>query len=291
MYNIFGTSRDAGSPFESLLGSSPEPTPSASTESSTQSQSMPTGFRRWPKREKESTPKPLTFGIEFEFNLAFHQYTSDSEPHDPRVIHWPVSEDDDESEAAHHHVTNTLRKAGVAAHTFWNLEAEPKVQDWVVTDDTSVDAWDKHYEFLPLEVNTPPFYYCKDSRLNVSGVLALLTGTYRLHCNNSCGLHVHVGNAKKGFHPAVLCNLFAVLWAFEEPLTMLHSESRRTGKGRDYSRSLRDFSRLGQSLSATPEGTRMGLEKILELRNQDTIEKIVNLMGNYDRRLAYNVTN
>lgn len=110
--------------------------------------------------------------------------------------------------------------------------------------------------------------------------------------------HVHVGYGRKGFHPYILSNLFAILWTFNEHLDMLHPKARRTrGKSNHYCPGLRTHSVLGKKLPDTPDAPRKGLKKILRLRYQDTNKKFVELMNAPSDsgfglvRLAYNAWN
>lgn len=218
---------------------------------------------------------------------------------DPREIQFIVSEDVSDSEEntlqrqeTQMHISKTLRDAGLAANSFWDDDRVSKISDWLVTKDDSVQAVHPEYDFAPVEMNSPPFFYCREVLLNVSAVSQVLTTTYRLHCNETCGLHVHIGNREDGFHPSILSNLFALLWTFEERLALLHPEERRSDPIIQHCRSLRNDSRLGRSLPLTPEGTRQGLKKLIELRDQNTCERIVTSMGtNNMDRLAYNIKN
>lgn len=245
-------------------------------------------LQSWSKWDKKSPTTPLTFGIEMEFNVAIQgKQTPDPDPQDPRIIKWKGSDDDD-LEATQKHICNTLQQKGIAARDYWDIEAEEKDEDWIIYQDETVSGYHHSYEFHGIEVKSPPFYYCQNSRLNVSAVAQILTNTYRLWCNETCGSHVHVGNARNRFHPRVLSNLAALLWTFEDRLSMLHSESRRTGRGKNYSKRLRDYSRLGLRVSATPEGTRLGLETLLAYKDEDTTFKVLDAIGGGKNRLAYN---
>lgn len=225
-----------------------------------------------------SRPK-LTFGVEFEFYLAYKTNHPDPDPQDPRQIYGIVdglSEFEEERDEAYEHMTSTLINVGLPAWSEGKSDTYFCVDKWEVKDDASLENYSRErYEFMSTEITCPPLYYCEESRLHISAFTQLFTQEYRISCPHGTGLHVHIGNAEKGFEKKVLCNLMSVLWIFSDRLDTLHPRSRRVGET-----SLRADSVLGQSLPNGLMGTKVGLSKLLRLRNHGTINEIVKLTTN-----------
>lgn len=92
---------------------------------------------------------------------------------------------DAQDREAEKHIAITLKRAGVAAAS---TSDGPRIEDWVVTTDHSVRVKHEGYQFPPMEINSPPFYYCRDSVLQVSAVSQIITDSYRVVCNDTTGL-------------------------------------------------------------------------------------------------------
>lgn len=170
------------------------------------SRSSPPPRRRRNKPEvQEAIPKgkKLTFGVELEFLLAFQDPSNNRNPdpdtQDPRQVRGIVRTRTYQSklelskkkrEEAHQHITDTLVQTGIAARNEWITYFPKRPWQFVVGHDDSVQFLgnDRGYSFMPTEVRSPPFYYQKESLLQVSGALQSLTSNYRIVCNNTTGV-------------------------------------------------------------------------------------------------------
>lgn len=118
---------------------------------------------------------------------------------------------------------------------------------WIVTSDDSIiapagskkaaalskftnnpDNWDTY----GVELVSPPFTNLEDAQKQVSTLLALLRGStnaqYGILVDDSCGLHVHVGQPSNAAFPiATLQHLAEIQAIYEEQISRLHPAYRR----------------------------------------------------------------
>ncbi|PVH87357.1 hypothetical protein DL98DRAFT_351710, partial [Cadophora sp. DSE1049] len=124
------------------------------------------------------------------------------------------------------------------------------------------------YLFLPIEITSPPYYYGQEQAFReIRVVCQVLRDTYRISCNRSCGVHVHVGNGVEGFAFEAVQNLLATIWTFEEQIETIHPRHRVENEG--MCPSFRRYSELSRRHSSN--GTldvRAGLEDILSQRGK-----------------------
>lgn len=210
--------------------------------------------------ELQTTSSPiryqLSFGVEFEFYLAYRADHPNPDPEDPRQIYGIVDEDSTYKEnrkQAHAHMTRTMDNVGLPAWSKYAADTHSSPHKWEVKKDTTVGDFDlQGYKFLGVEVTTPPLRYSKQSRNLIRAFPDLFTRKYRLSCTDRTALHVHVGNGYQGFEPVVLCNLFSVLWVFCDRLDALHPHSCQhihAQPGGYWCPSLRKYSKLSDQVS------------------------------------------
>ncbi|KAH6683465.1 hypothetical protein B0J14DRAFT_674094 [Halenospora varia] len=146
----------------------------------------------------------LTFGVEIEFCLAILKR---GEKIPTRMTH----------------VAQTLNNAGIHAEPMLHLDfKEPNSKRWIVKGDTSVKPPDGYemvtgqlmgkteYEFVPMEITSPAYYFCEDSPWS-----------------KGAGLHVHIGNDGKGLKFKTARNPYATLWTFEPQILEIHPLHRQ----------------------------------------------------------------
>lgn len=165
-----------------------------------------TSYARSSLGAEKSQPQPrLTFGVELEFSLAYQppNYTkSDPDPHDPRPIRGLVTTPDppelevsyeietQQQDETHEHIAKTLQEAGLACAPFATaFESQPSPEQWLIeADDTVKGQQETDYKFTSVEVVSPAFYFCQESKSLVSCLAQVLTSRYRLNCNFTSGL-------------------------------------------------------------------------------------------------------
>jgi hypothetical protein len=145
------------------------------------------------------------------------------------------------------------------------------------------------YNWYQIEIKTPAYYFAEKAVDTVKKVCEVLSCAYRINCNQSCGIHVHVGNAKKGFSFETLRNLYATLWTFEPQIQTIHPEHRL--KGNRYCKNLRETSMMS---SKTYQPGRSKTARVLEhlLYNTHTMQQLANReVGVIGGRSAYAMDN
>lgn len=250
----------------------------------------------------------LTFGVEIEFLVAalgrgFRETGQDPHPDDAREV---VGLDEQPPSAAivpecmgwreqqiwfvELHVTKTITDAGFPALTLREVKDQlipmsERVKSWIVHEDVSVEPPDTHgkYSWYRIEINSPAYYFTPGAVEAVKTVCAIISSTYRVHINNTAGMHCHVGNGTYGFETDVLRTLMAILFVFEPQLETLHPKHRT--EGNMYCQSLWGQSRLGRIRNKSKS------EMLEILLRADSRAEVVRLMSSWENhnRLAYNV--
>jgi hypothetical protein len=129
------------------------------------------------------------------------------------------------------HMAATLLAAG-----FKSSVDEDDNTTWDFTSDASVDNPPDDpkslvkYKYSAIELRSPALYFTPESVKEVQDVLKLLKRTYCINTNGSTGLHVHVGDGRKGWQFHIIHKLFAFAWAFEYQLNTLFLPSRIDGE-------------------------------------------------------------
>ncbi len=209
-------------------------------------------------------PSPrFTFGVEFEFSLAsLANNVEDPLPSDTRQARglrppyekWDIHRTrnfEDWDRKVKKTVAEKLRDAGLPTITTFD-PAENDIDSfypwahghWVIKTDSTIrsPAEDEH-DWWKIEVNSPPYIFSRESLGAVLVACRVLTSSFRTNVNESCGLHVHVGNGDDNFDLDTIRNLMAFLWCFEPAIDMLHPACRFNGI---WCRSIRASSRFAE---------------------------------------------
>lgn len=237
----------------------------------------PISFERQARKGKEKLqykPEPaLTFGIEIEFVLAtFPTGMDDPHPKDLRPVKGIAGDAKLASREGflnvQTHIADTLN-----AH---NFEARSrianKIEDftvWMVSRDLLM-APDDRYEYYPVELQSPIFYSTEEGYDEVRKVVEVLTSNYRIHTNESCGLHVHVGDEDKGLPLEVFRNLLAYIWSFEPQLSQIHPSHRLSNS---YCYSFGSLTELGK-LHYGGHPRKAGLERIIKAESFEELRSL-----------------
>lgn len=176
----------------------------------------------------------MTFGVEFEFALAYlhppvdgESLPEDPDPEDPRdaflVTFRDLSLDDDgtevkEMEQVQCHIRDTivnhlddLRSVAHASQEDMECLDEQRLFDglgemhvedmWLVNQDLSVNMprGQDHYAWKGMEIINPALYLSESMLVHVQSVVSKLLSTYRINTNDTTSMHVHVGFCKRGY--------------------------------------------------------------------------------------------
>jgi hypothetical protein len=207
--------------------------------------------------------KRLTFGVEFELNLAaLHNDDPDPEPHNKTPV-LRIDPDAVESEytIVNRAITKSLAAVGIPIELEQPLYNGPVKDCWLIDIDESIDPPEgetflshragrdlslllrPRHQWEPRELKTPPYIYSEGSLEAVKLACSRLTNDFRCNMNDSCGLHVHVGNGFEGFEFELVRKLMVFFWTFEGQVDQIHKEPRAHG---DYFPSLRVGSNMAQ---------------------------------------------
>lgn len=130
-------------------------------------------------------------------------------------------------------------------------EYDDLFEKWDVGTDNSIrtkgSPRDSGYGMIGIEIRSPALYYMPNALKEIGRAVNLLTRTYCISLNDSCGLHCHVGDGLKGFPFWVMQRLMAFLYAFEPQLNSLHWQGRFN---HPYAASLRYGSRYSETYLA-----------------------------------------
>lgn len=201
---------------------------------------------------------PITVGVEIEFLLAY-LYLDENDPDEvsknqlPPVLRLPRSLDDDEwddggddQKQAEEAIRDLLDANGFPVK-------DPKVADPVnpgnnmqspedlsnerlrdyqvyrVIYDSSLEAPGRRgFKYAKIEITTPVQEDAPSTYETLANLIKLISSSYRIIVNPSCGLHIHVGNSRAEYMPlASVKRLSAFLWAADPLLAMLHPPRRR----------------------------------------------------------------
>jgi hypothetical protein len=189
---------------------------------------------------------PLTFGIEIQFAIAVLLPTmQDPHPHEGRNTHLIQDPFDTQglgkSEAwwpwflnICECVVSALEEQKIPAVTAQPKIAPTNPRAWTVCMDINVEGVTKlkdQYIWVPLEINSPAFVFSEAALNEVRIVVETLASTFRINCNRSSDIHVHVGNGDLGFDHTTMRNLFSTLWTFEPQFQTIIPSYRLTKDG------------------------------------------------------------
>jgi hypothetical protein len=227
-----------------------------------------------------------TFGVEFEFwHAALHEWQVDPSPEEGKQVYGFTSET---GRITTHSVklviVKALREAGFYAQVSGSSSTK-----WIVDEDLSIelpyDEEDHHY-YTAIEVKSPAYYFSEEALNEVSRALHLLISKFRIGCNTTCGLHVHVGNELSGFSLSHLQNFCSLVWMFEDQLSALHTIERFEN---GYAQRARQFSTLKTELDEDNLHYCHGVPAILETA---TLQKLDFFMtAPFTLSMAYKLSN
>ncbi|OTB01880.1 hypothetical protein M426DRAFT_14034 [Hypoxylon sp. CI-4A] len=206
-------------------------------------------------------PSGRTFGVEFEFLVPF-LFEGQPDPHEKFASQLaPVIRIPGEMVG----VSNATKLSGIdsarvyfrtrpivegyildtlKAHGLPTVSAEDdSYSGWAVKDDISVNSYTPGYNWVSIELVSPVARASPEAFAAIRYTLDMLCSTYRITVNNTCGLHVHVGDGDEHMPKEHISRIMGLLWAVDPLLACLHPLGRR---GSSYSPSIRTGSYLSQ---------------------------------------------
>lgn len=182
----------------------------------------------------------FTFGVEFEFGIRFKKGSfPDYRKLSPGKVYSLIKETLTVETGL-----ELLTEADVDQDSphFSNPNKDPNrihQQDlfntWAIGTDATVSFQvEKHADrssmFFELELITPVMEFGPKALKDIDKMLTALKKHFDVVVNQSCGLHVHVGNGTKGLSFEPFQYLMATLWIFEPQILSLVRKSRNNGR-------------------------------------------------------------
>ncbi|UPK97688.1 hypothetical protein LCI18_008623 [Fusarium solani-melongenae] len=179
-----------------------------------------------PEQDKYTRPPRVSFGVELEFLVFYRTSGIDDESASglPPVesTYMPVSE----------MIAQTLRGHGLDAYSTQSTKADRSGPlKWAFVIDGSVSEQGApdglgNTGWQNVELNSPPLYSCDEAFRLLAAVIRLITTNFRVRVNQTCGLHVHVGNGPHHLDMRAMRNYAVLLWATDSVLSTLQCPGR-----------------------------------------------------------------
>ncbi|MCJ1462932.1 hypothetical protein MMC07_001536 [Pseudocyphellaria aurata] len=170
----------------------------------------------------ESASFRLTFGIEMEFVVHYDldRFKDQYEAREKKSSH---GKHDEYANLVRQDMVQTLNQNGFPA----NHIRPSGHSKWTVDDDMTIapDDYDRE-NWCAVEVKSPALYHSGRALEHVKRVVEFLVSKFDLSVNETCGLHVHVGNEHKGFAMGTLKTFASLFTVFEHQLESLHDIDR-----------------------------------------------------------------
>ena len=174
----------------------------------------------------------LTFGIKLECVVSFYPADYEAGLSSAANILWqnetpsPNPREDRLRILLRRHVVELFRNKG---YPTYDLTSPGGDQMWTVTNNPSIQVnnlAENGFLECDVEIISPALHLCPKALGRVRDVVRLFIDEFDVSVNDSCGLHVHVGNKKRGF-PLQTLKHFSILTAmFEHQLNSLHPDHR-----------------------------------------------------------------
>lgn len=174
----------------------------------------------------EASPFQLTFGVELECIVRYDPKIYKAELRAAEGKIW----DTEPSPTLHgkygflvrRHMIEFLNRNGIST----NSCQETGFSKWTVDTDGTVFPIDTTGSWYAIELISPVLFFSPASLKEVETVVELLASEFHLHVNESCGLHVHMGNENRGFNIRTLKSFCSMISVFEHQLNSLHPPHR-----------------------------------------------------------------
>lgn len=236
-------------------------------------------------------PRPLTFGIEFEFAFATVPYgfsppVSEKADGLPLAMrsHLPSSQGPALLHEAFNAINKVLDNFGLSTDltprsTRVNLRSHDKTQ-WHLTNDATIEGPNREYHWLPIELISPVLQLAPTGIAEAMQVAGLIQRHFRISTNNTTGMHVHVGDSSRGFPLEVCQKVMGFFYTYDALMAPLHPPSR---SDHNWVRNIRDVFQLPISNSWSI------LEALEAIFDTNSIEELE--FGFGGRRPAVNIKN
>lgn len=215
-------------------------------------------------------PINVSFGIEFEMVVLYNVKDYEAELKSAEAVHWLSSDPIDLRQKVLHliqiQMIQVLIDHGIPTNKWGRAQDFTK---WTVEHDGTVSWQDSGLQdWCAIELKTPAFLFDPWALDQVGKALFLVKKHFTAVTNDSCGLHIHVGNCHEGYPLRTLKNFAMLITSFERQFSSLHSFDRINNH---YVRPLTDNFSVVMSV----------WDKLLKIESCRSVEEVINTF-NYD---------
>ena len=174
------------------------------------------------------TPINVSFGMEFEMIILYDTRNYEAKLKSGEGVYWQSSELMDLRQKMLRliriEMIQILSDHGIPTNKWGRAEDFTK---WTVEHDGTV-AWEEDgvQDWCAIELKTPAFFFNPWALDQVKKALYVVNRHFTAVVNDSCGLHVHVGNCHKGYPLRTLKNFAMLVTSFERQFSSLHPFDR-----------------------------------------------------------------
>ncbi|MCJ1423415.1 hypothetical protein MMC29_001298 [Sticta canariensis] len=176
----------------------------------------------------DTIPFCLTFGVELEFIVRYSPERYQDNLLVSEGKHGPIEKDI--SQTLHNKYGSLVRLDMIQLlneNGFVTNGLEDRdFSKWTVSTDFTVAPLDVRGDWYAIELKTPALVYSSAALEKIERVVKLLVSKFKIHTNESCGLHVHVGNEDRGFSLRTLKNFCSLITVFQDQLNSMHTVDR-----------------------------------------------------------------
>ena len=173
----------------------------------------------------------LTFGLELEYLFRFDPKDYDLAVSmftwEPRITTRARYE-----KVLRMHIIAALKSIGLPT---CEVDERASTQKWVVTSEDALSA-NLEANRAAIEIRSPAYSLCPAALAQVVEAIEVLTLNFAISVNDKCGLHIHVGNRRKGYPLQTLKNFCMLSTVFEPQFNSLHSPDRISGPGATFAK-------------------------------------------------------
>lgn len=170
----------------------------------------------------------LTFGVELEFLAVYNPEDYQDELLAAEGKFWPIEFSPSPNLPQKYgilirlHMIQVLNENGFPTNGYKHTD----FSKWTVDTDCTVTPVDTSENCYAIEVKTLVLVWLPAALEQVETAVKLLVSKFNLYINESCGLHVHVGNEDRGFTMCTLRNFCSLITVFEHQMEALHPADR-----------------------------------------------------------------
>lgn len=174
------------------------------------------------------TPINVSFGMEFEMIVLYNAKHYEAELKSGEGVYWQSSEPIDLRQKMLHliriQMIQILTDHGIPTNKWGRAEDFTK---WTVEHDGTV-TWqeDGLQDWCAIELKSPAFFFSPWALDQVEKALYVVKKHFTAVTNDSCGLHIHVGNCHEGYSLRTIKNFAMLITSFERQFSSVHSFDR-----------------------------------------------------------------